>query len=42
MIRYRTRDITALDHRAVRLRPDHPPHPAHRAAAPTTCSSSAA
>ena len=32
MIRYRTRDITSLDGRAVRLRPHPAPHPAHRPA----------
>ena len=37
MLRYRTRDITRLTHRALRLRPHAPAHPAHHRAATTTC-----
>ena len=42
MIRYRTRDITALDAGRLPLRPHAAAHAAHRRAAATTCSSFAA
>ena len=37
MLRYRTRDITRLTTRALRLRPHPCAHPAHHRAATTTC-----